>query len=86
MNIKVAAYTVSEKSSNTYAYTAAAKRITSRKVQSRLVTFKGNCGYYFPRSNLFDSLHTACFMYGLSIYEIKKFQFMDPDSVSGFVA
>ena len=32
---------------------------------------KGNCGKYFPHWDLFNSLHTVCFMYGLPIYEIK---------------
>ena len=36
------------------------------------MTFKGNCGKYFPHSDLFNSLHTVCLMYGLSIYEIKR--------------
>ena len=27
---------------------------------------------YFPHWNLFNTLHTFCFMHGLSIYEIKK--------------
>ena len=27
---------------------------------------------YFPCWNLFNSLHTVCFMHGLSIYEIKR--------------
>ena len=42
-------------------------------------------GNTFHIQIFFYSLHTFV-MYGLSIYEIKKFQFMDTDSVSGFLA
>ena len=27
---------------------------------------------YFPYWNIFNTLHTVCFMHGLSIYEIKR--------------
>ena len=27
---------------------------------------------YFPHCNIFTTLHTVCFMYGLPIYEIKR--------------
>ena len=40
-------------------------------------TFVWNClrkyaNKYFPHWNLFNTLHTVCFMHGLSIYEIKR--------------
>ena len=28
--------------------------------------------WYFPCRNMFNTLQTVCFMYGLSIYEIKR--------------
>ena len=38
----------------------------------QIMSIKNNCRLYFPHYNLFNYLQAACFMYGLSIYEIKK--------------
>ena len=42
------------------------------RMQGRFLMLRTYATKYFPYWNIFNTLHTVCFMHGLSIYEIKR--------------